>query len=83
MANSKKPTSNPTPRLESVLAFMAVGVIGFSILIIGYLLFAYATNMRSMPVLLPLIPFIGLPVGMLLIITLVIVSVRRRNREAA
>jgi uncharacterized RDD family membrane protein YckC len=83
MANSKKPASNPTPRLESILAFMAVGVIGFSILIIGYLLFAYATNMRSMPVLLPLIPFIGLPVGMLLIITLVIVSVRRRNREAA
>ncbi len=82
MANSKKPASDPAGRLESVLAFMAVGVIGFSILIIGYLLFAYATNIRSMPALLPLIPFIGLPIGIILIITLVLVSLRRRNREA-
>jgi hypothetical protein len=82
MANSKKPEANPSRRIENVLAFMAVGVIGLSILIIGFLLFAYATNIRSLPVLLPLIPFIGLPIGMLLIITLVIVSVRRRNREA-
>ena len=54
---------------------MAVGVIGF-------LLFAYATGMKSLPALLPLLPFIGLPIGMLLIIALVIVSFRRRAREA-
>jgi len=82
MATIKKSGSNPPPRTESVLAFMAVGVIGFSILIIGFLLFAYATGIKSLPVLLPLIPFIGLPIGMLLIIALVIVSVRRRSREA-
>jgi uncharacterized RDD family membrane protein YckC len=82
MATIKKPGAKPTPRIENVLAFMAVGVIGFSILIIAFLLFAYATGMKSLPVLLPLLPFIGLPIGMLLIIALVIVSVLRRAREA-
>jgi hypothetical protein len=82
MATIKNSGANATPRLENVLAFMAVGVIGFSILIIAFLLFAYATGMKSLPVLLPLLPFIGLPLGMILIISLVIVSIRRRAREA-
>jgi hypothetical protein len=82
MATPKKSPANNASRAENVLAFMAVGVIGFSILIIGFLLFAYATGMKSLPALLPLLPFIGLPIGMLLIIALVIVSFRRRAREA-
>ena len=82
MATPKTPPANNASRAENVLAFMAVGVIGFSILIIGFLLFAYATGLKSLPVLLPLLPLIGLPLGMLLIIALVIVSIRRRAREA-
>jgi hypothetical protein len=80
-----KPNNVPAAtgsKAESVLAYMATGVIGFSLLIIGVLLFAYATGIKSLPVLLPLLPFIGLPLGMLLIIALVIVSIRRRTRES-
>jgi len=82
MAKTKKPESTPVPRLESVLAYMAVGVIAFSILIIGVLLVAYATGVKTLPTLLPLLPFIGLPIGMLFIIALVIVGVIRRSKEA-
>ena len=82
MAKTKKNENPPVPRIESLLAYMAVGVIGFSILIIGVLLVAYATGVKSLPTLLPLLPFIGLPIGMLLIIALVIVGVIRRSKEA-
>jgi ABC-type multidrug transport system permease subunit len=82
MAKTKKSAEAPVPRLESVLAYMAVGVIAFSILIIGVLLVAYATGVTTLPTLLPLLPFIGLPIGMLLIIALVIVGVIRRSKEA-
>jgi ABC-type multidrug transport system permease subunit len=82
MAKTKKSAAAPVPRLESVLAYMAVGVIAFSILIIGVLLVAYATGVTTLPTLLPLLPFIGLPIGMLLIIALVIVGVIRRSKEA-
>jgi hypothetical protein len=70
-----------TSRAENVLAFMAIGVIGLSLLTIAVLLVAYATGATSLPVLLPLLPFIGLPVGMLLIIALAIVGANRRKRE--
>ncbi len=82
MAKTKKTEIPPVPRIESLLAYMAVGVIGFSILIIGVLLVAYATGVKTLPTLLPLLPFIGLPIGMLLIIALVIVGVIRRSKEA-
>lgn len=82
MAKPKNIEPNPASRLENVLAYMAVGVIGFSILIIGVLLWAYAVGVKTLPTLLPLLPFIGLPLGMLLIIALVVVSLRRRNRES-
>lgn len=82
MAKPKKAPPAPGSKAESVLAYMATGVIGFSLLIIGVLLVAYATGTKSLPVLLPLLPFIGLPLGMLLIIALVIVNIRRRARES-
>jgi hypothetical protein len=52
-----------------------------SLLTIAVLLIAYAMGATSLPVLLPLLPFIGLPVGMLLIIALAIVGANRRKRE--
>ena len=64
-----------------MLAYMAIGVIGLSLIIIAVLLIAYATGTQTLPVLLPLLPFIGLPVGMLLIIALALVGGRRRRRE--
>jgi hypothetical protein len=78
-----KKVSNPENRLENVLAYMAVGVIATSILSIAIVLITYyVAPETNLPVLLRLLPLIGLPLGMLLIITLVIVSARRRAREA-
>jgi len=79
MAKPQEPST--TSRAENVLAFMAIGVIGISLLTIAALLIAYATGVTSLPVLLPLLPFIGLPIGMLLIISLAIVGANRRKRE--
>ncbi|MEY2674636.1 MAG: hypothetical protein RLZZ514_1201 [Actinomycetota bacterium] len=79
MAKPQEPST--TSRAENVLAFMAIGVIGISLLTIAALLIAYATGVTSLPVLLPLLPFIGLPIGMLLIIALAIVGANRRKRE--
>ncbi|MEY4503312.1 MAG: hypothetical protein RLZZ576_566 [Actinomycetota bacterium] len=79
MAKPQEPST--TSRAENVLAFMAIGVIGLSLLTIAALLIAYATGVTSLPVLLPLLPFIGLPIGMLLIIALAIVGANRRKRE--
>ena len=64
-----------------MLAFMAIGVIGLSLVTIAVLLIAYAMGATSLPVLLPLLPFIGLPIGMVLIIPLAIVGANRRKRE--
>lgn len=79
MAKPQEPST--TSRAENVLAFMAIGVIGLSLLTIAALLIAYATGVTSLPVLLPLLTFIGLPIGMLLIIALAIVGANRRKRE--
>ncbi len=77
-----KKASTPENRLENVLAYMAVGVIASSIICIAIVLISYYLGVAQLPVILRLVPLIGLPVGMLLIITLVIVSARRRARES-
>ena len=78
MAKSVKNNEN---RLENVLAYMTVGVVGISILAIITVLIAYFTGFHDLPPLLALIPLIGLPMGMLLIISLVIVGAVRRKRS--
>ena len=69
-----------TPRLENILAFMAVGLIGTSILVmVATLLLSLSTH-----VLWPIMVFypqIGLISGAACIIALLIVSLRRRARE--
>ncbi len=77
-----KKASTPENRLENVLAYMSVGVIGASIICIAIVLISYYLGVAELPVILRLVPLIGLPIGMLLIITLVIISARRRAREA-
>lgn len=78
MAKSPKTNEN---RLENVLAYMTVGVVGVSILAIVTVLVAYFTGFHDLPPLLALIPLIGLPLGMLLIISLVIIGAVRRKRS--
>lgn len=73
-------SENNTNRLESVLAFMAAGVVGFSLLtMLAALLIRLAGGQPW--AFLAQLPLIGLPFGFVLIITLLVVSMIRRSRE--
>lgn len=73
-------SENDQNRLESVLAFMAAGVIGVSLLTMLAALLTRLFGGQPWAVLAQL-PLIGLPFGFILIITLLVVSLRRRSRE--
>lgn len=76
---TSKPESQPS-RAETALAYMVASVIGISLIaLIASLAFAFA-GVRDIQFLV-LLAQIGLPVGFLLIIALLIVSIRRRNRD--
>jgi len=73
--------TEPTPsRLESILAFMAAGVIGLSLVTMLAALLIRLFNGSPWP-LLTQIPLIGLPIGFVLILVLLFVSMRRRSRD--
>jgi cation transporter-like permease len=76
MANSE---STPS-RLENILAIMAAGVIGLSLvtMLAGLLTRLIGANPWAI---LTQIPLIGLPFGFVLILVLLFVSMRRRSRE--
>jgi len=67
-------------RLESILAFIAAGVIAVSLIsmIIALLTRLFGAQPWAF---LAQLPLIGLPVGFLLIIALLITSMIRRSRE--
>ena len=67
-------------RLENALAYMAAGVIGFSILSIIVIL-ASAWFKFSIPGAVIWLPMVGLPIGFLLVLTLLITSMVRKSRE--
>lgn len=76
-------TKDETPapnRLETLLAYMGAGVIGLSLV---SLVIAMVTRLiGAQPIaILSQLPLIGLPVGFVLVITLLIVSLVRRSRE--
>lgn len=77
-------TSNKSAgsRLENILAFMAVGLIGTSILVMVVTLVLSLSSTSLMPILV-FYPQIGLIAGAGCIIALLIVSLRRRARENA
>ena len=77
-------TSNKSAgsRLENTLAFMAVGLIGTSILVMVVTLLLSLSSTSLMPILV-FYPQIGLIAGAGCIIALLIVSLRRRARENA
>jgi hypothetical protein len=74
-----KPNEPQKSRVENALAFMMAGVIGVSILAILVVLVAYLLNFTKLPPILALLPMIGLPVGALLMITLIIFQARNRS----
>ena len=76
---TNKPESQPS-RAETSLAYMVASVIGISLIaLIASLALAFA-GVHDIQFLV-LLAQIGLPVGFLLIIALLFVSIRRRNRD--
>ena len=75
-------TSNKSAgsRLENILAFMAVGLIGTSIIVMAITLLLALSSTSLWPILI-FYPQIGLIAGAACIISLLIVSLRRRARE--
>jgi uncharacterized RDD family membrane protein YckC len=85
---SKNPANKPAGRLESIFAYMAVGLIGSSILVmIAALLIAASGNgtpglgEQILPAVLVFYPQFGLIAGAASIIALLIANISRRNRE--
>ena len=83
MANDTPITSH---RGERVLAFMVASAVGLSIIAFLLIIIGTATGVRNFgegvwPVVF-LLPLIGLPIGLLLMITLIIMSGLRRGRDA-
>ena len=74
--------NNNPRRLEQVLGGMAVGVIGLSILSLLTTLLMVFLGVDNLPVILAQLPLIGLPVGFLIIISMLVGAIIRRSREA-
>jgi FtsH-binding integral membrane protein len=67
-------------RVENVLAFMAAGVIGVSVVCMAVSLIYYA--MGGSPIqLIAAMPLVGFPIGFILVFTLLITAMVRKARE--
>jgi FtsH-binding integral membrane protein len=85
---TKTPANKPATRLESIFAYMAVGLIGTSILAMLATLIIAATGSATpgvgqqlLPPIMVFYPQFGLIAGAASIIGLLITNVRRRSRE--
>lgn len=85
---TKTPANTASSRLESIFAYMTVGLIGSSILAMMAALIISATGSSTpavgqqvLPAFLVFYPQFGLIAGAASIIGLLVVSVRRRSRE--
>lgn len=84
MAKVTKATNpNPSTRLENILAYMAIGVIGTSLLamflgLMAQLLFKFSPEFLGVVM---AVPFVGLPIGFILVLTLLLVNLRRRAKN--
>jgi hypothetical protein len=79
-SNSKQ-ESNPG-RIERMLAYMAAGVIGLSVLSILITLISQMFESNGGLAIFRQIPVIGLPLGFILVLVLLIVSMSRRAKES-
>ena len=78
-ATPKTPASNAA-RVENILAYMAVGVIGLALICIFATLISKAVGSSILTVF-EQIPLLALPLGALLVIALFITAAIRRSRE--
>lgn len=72
-------TPNQISKTETTFAYMAAGVVGFSLIDMFASLLLRLFNITPWAILAQ-IPLIGLPVGFLLIIGLLFASMRRRSK---
>lgn len=77
---------SPTSRAERSLAFMVAATIGLSVLAFLAVIIGTAVGVRDFgsgvwPVII-FLPLVGLPIGLVFMIILLIVSTRRRLRDA-
>ncbi len=82
-----EPTPLEANRAERTLAFMIAGIIGLSILcivitIVATLVIGASDLHTGIWPAIAFLPEIGLPVGLLLLIALLVLSLRRRSRAA-
>lgn len=68
-------------QLETTLAYMAVGIILSSILAILATLLLALFQAGGIPPIIVQLPLVGLPIGFVLIIVLLVVTVVRRSKE--
>ena len=75
-----KPAEPNRSRVENILAYMAVGVIGLALVCIFVTLISKAVGANPL-VLFEQIPMLALPAGALLVIALFITAAVRRSRD--
>jgi len=78
--SKSKEESNPG-RIEQMLAYMAVGVIGLSVLSILITLISQMFESNGGLAIFRQIPIIGLPLGFVMVLVLLVVSMSRRSKE--
>jgi ABC-type polysaccharide/polyol phosphate export permease len=76
------PENSRQSKVEVVLAAMAVGVIGLSVLSMLATLLLVFFGVENLPAVMAQLPLIGLPVGFLLIIALLVAAIIRRSRDS-
>jgi FtsH-binding integral membrane protein len=75
-------------RLERVLSYMILGIVALSLICFVAIIIATATGMsgedfaQGLWPTVSVLPLVGLPLGMILIVALLLVSIRRRGRAA-
>lgn len=68
-------------QLQTTLAYMAVGVIGVSIISMLITLLAALAGITNLPTFLAQLPLIGLPMGFVLIMVLLISAIVSRSKK--
>jgi hypothetical protein len=82
MAKAPKNNNESTPsRIENILAYMSVGVIGMSLISMIVALVSRLFANAAWPIFTQ-IPLIGLPFGFVLVLSLLVVSLIRRSKDA-
>lgn len=80
--NQKSPVGGMREnRVENIMAFMAAGVVGASLLSMIIVLALTFAHVTGIPPLLGLIPTVGFPIGFVLVLVLLVTSLVRKARE--